>query len=65
MALHGICRPRYVEEVGELERACDGLTSERNAMLVKLEGMKRRKQVETEVSAKAHLEGAWSNAKVE
>lgn len=42
-------RSRYAEEVGELERTCDDLTTERNAMLVKLEGLKRRKRVETEV----------------
>lgn len=40
---------RYTEEVGELERTCDDLTTERNAMLVKLEGLKRRKHVEIEV----------------
>ncbi|CAM9968002.1 unnamed protein product, partial [Ectocarpus sp. 8 AP-2014] len=39
---------RYVEEVGELERICDDLTNERNEMLIKLEGLKRRKQIETE-----------------
>ncbi|CAM9788654.1 unnamed protein product [Ectocarpus sp. 6 AP-2014] len=35
-------------EVGELERICDDLTNERNEMLIKLEGLKRRKQIETE-----------------
>ncbi|CAM9215404.1 unnamed protein product [Hapterophycus canaliculatus] len=35
-------------EVGELEKTCDDLTNERNAMLVRLEGLKRRKQVEKE-----------------
>lgn len=45
-------RRRYVEEVGELERRCDDLTTERNAMLVELEGLKRRKQIEIEVSAR-------------
>lgn len=44
-----------MEEVGELERTCDGLTSERNKMLVKLEGLKRRKHIETEVSTKNHF----------
>lgn len=53
---------RYVEEVGELERTCDGLMDERNAMLVKLEGLKRRKQIETEVSAK-HEAVAWNMQK--
>lgn len=53
---------RYVEEVGELERTCDGLMNERNAMLVKLEGLKRRKQIETEVSAK-HEAVSWNMQK--
>lgn len=44
---------RYVEEVGELGRTCDDLTLKRNAMLVNLEGLKRRKNVATEVSARA------------
>ncbi|CAM9466062.1 unnamed protein product [Ectocarpus sp. 4 AP-2014] len=35
-------------EAGELERICDDLTNERNEMLIKLEGLKRRKQIETE-----------------
>ncbi|CAM9394110.1 unnamed protein product [Laminaria digitata] len=39
---------RHREEVGELERKCDDLTKERNEMLVRLEGLKRRKQLETE-----------------
>lgn len=49
-----VCRRRYAEEVGELEKTCDDLTNERNAMLVRLEGLKRRKQVEKEVSAQPH-----------
>ncbi len=47
-------RCRYVEEVGELESRCDDLATERNAMLVKLEGLKRRKQVEKEVRGRSH-----------
>lgn len=47
-------RCRYAEEVGELEKTCEDLTNDRNAMLVRLEGLKRRKQVEKEVRAQSH-----------
>lgn len=51
-------RTRYVEEVGDLKRTCDDLTTERNAMLVKLEGLKRRKKYEIEVREKPTVMGA-------
>lgn len=43
-------KSRYVEEVGELQRTYDDLTNERTEVLIKLEGLKRRKQTETEVT---------------
>lgn len=46
---------RYSEEVGELDRTYSDLTNERNEMLIKLEGLKRRKQIEMEVRKRTVL----------
>lgn len=58
---------RYGEEVGELDRTYNELTAERNQMLVRLEGLKRRKQLETEVTtrvAKTLNRLSWGSIRV-